>query len=444
LNTKCLIIAAGRGRRLSERGDSKPLIPLLGLPLIQRVILAAESAGLSEFIVVTGYNHKPLEAFLNQLASSGARRITCVYNDEWDKENGISVLKARPLLHGNFILLMADHIFDPSILLHLLEEKVGDDEVILAVDRNVSGNQLVDPNDVTKVLVDDGRIVGIGKTIEDFNAYDTGIFRCSQAIFEGIEQSIREGDSTLSGAVRVLAERGKARAFNIENALWIDIDDDAALRRGEKQLLSTLYKNSDGPVARFLNRPVSTALTRQLVRTPLTPNIISFISFVIAIVAAVFFFLPGYTNLLIGGLLAQLASIVDGCDGEIARLKLQITEFGGWFDAVLDRYADALLLLGMTYHSYYSRPESWVWAVGFLAIIGAFMNSYTADKYDGLMRRRLGPGASYFRLGRDVRIFIILLGAVANLPLVALIIIAVVMNFENVRRVRLLYNYEGN
>ncbi len=53
---KCLIIAAGRGRRLSSRGDSKPLIPLLGLPLIERVILTAQKSGLTDFYVVTGYN----------------------------------------------------------------------------------------------------------------------------------------------------------------------------------------------------------------------------------------------------------------------------------------------------------------------------------------------------------------------------------------------------
>ncbi|MBW2005204.1 MAG: CDP-alcohol phosphatidyltransferase family protein, partial [Deltaproteobacteria bacterium] len=56
------------------------------------------------------------------------------------------------------------------------------------------------------------------------------------------------------------------------------------------------------------------------------------------------FFLGGYSNLVIGTLLAHLSSVIDGCDGEIARLKFQVTEFGGWFDAVLDRYADAFLL----------------------------------------------------------------------------------------------------
>ena len=70
----------------------------------------------------------------------------------------------------------------------------------------------------------------------------------------------------------------------------------------------------------------------------------------------------------------------------------------------------------------------------FATIVGSFLNSYTADKYDGLMARRL-QGASYFRLGRDVRVFLIFLGALFNLPLVTLGIVALTMNVEVIRRI---------
>jgi len=149
--------------------------------------------------------------------------------------------------------------------------------------------------------------------------------------------------------------------------------------------------------------------------------------------------LGGYINLAIGAILAQVSSVIDGCDGEIARLKFQITEFGGWFDAVLDRYADAFLLFGLTYYVYFANRNSLALFIGFLAIVGAFMNSYTADKYDGLMKRKLEPGKYYFRMGRDVRMFIIFLGALINQPLLTLVLIALLMNAENIRRVMVLY-----
>jgi CDP-L-myo-inositol myo-inositolphosphotransferase len=131
-------------------------------------------------------------------------------------------------------------------------------------------------------------------------------------------------------------------------------------------------------------------------------------------------------------------------------LKFQETEFGAWFDAVLDRYADAFLLFGLTYYVYFLSGNLLYLFIGFLAIIGTFMNSYTADKYDGLMKKMIGAKGHYFRMGRDVRIFIIFLfvilnipflflGKAVSLPFLALLLIAILMNAENIRRVVVLY-----
>ncbi len=436
---RCLIIAAGRGGRLSSRGDSKPLIPLLGLSLIERVILTAKKQSLTDFYMVTGYNSEKVKQYLDRFSQSRNINITHITNEEWEKGNGISVLKANKLLNENFILLMGDHVFDDLILKKLKNERIADGEVMLAVDYNIKTNKLVDVNDVTKVLVEDNRILDIGKNIKKYNAYDTGIFLCSPAIFSAIEESLHNDDSSLSGGIRVLASKGKAKVFDIKDDYWIDVDDEKTFKKAESKLLDTLKKTSDGPISRYLNRPVSTRITRHFLRTDITPNYVSFLSFILATLGAIFFFLGGYVNLVIGAILAQVSSVIDGCDGEIARLKFQITEFGGWFDAVLDRYADAFLLFGLTYYVYSANRNFLALFIGFLAIIGAFMNSYTADKYDGLMKRKLRPGKHYFRIGRDVRMFIIFLGALINQPLLTLVLIALLMNAENIRRVVVLY-----
>ena len=71
-----------------------------------------------------------------------------------------------------------------------------------------------------------------------------------------------------------------------------------------------------------------------------------------------------------------------------------------------------------------------------MAMIGSFMLSYTAEKYDNLMRERIRAGGNVgLRMGRDVRVFVIFLGAVANMVLPILVLIAVVMNLETLRRV---------
>ena len=168
----------------------------------------------------------------------------------------------------------------------------------------------------------------------------------------------------------------------------------------------------------------------------MTPSQISAFCFGLSLLAAALFAAGGTLTLALGGLLAQLASVVDGCDGEVARLKFQESVFGGWFDAVLDRYSDAFLLFGLTWHVFVTQGSALVLGVGFLAITGSFMVSYTADKYDGVMKARFEQSKfGGFRIGRDLRVLVIALGAVANLPFLTLALIAGIMNAETVRRV---------
>jgi len=152
---KCLIIAAGKGHRLRSKGDSKPLVPLLGIPLIERVIRCAHEAGVDDFFVVTGYQGESIRSFLGMLADRLDIRITSIINEDWEKENGISVLKARNFLKEPFLLLMADHLFDPSIVRNLFEQPLAKGGMALGVDTNMT-NPLVDLEDVTRVRTEGG------------------------------------------------------------------------------------------------------------------------------------------------------------------------------------------------------------------------------------------------------------------------------------------------
>lgn len=432
---KCLIIAAGKGSRLRQKGDCKPLIPILGVPLIERVIRSAREAGADDFYVVTGYCGKDLRTFLNRLSDRVGIPITPIVNEQWEKENGLSVLRAREYLREPFLLLMADHLLQPSIARQLMELPVADGEIILGMDRNIR-NSLVDMNDVTRVKTEGGKIRNIGKDLVDFNGFDTGTFLSTPALFDALERCAEEsGDTSLSGAMRVLAAEGRANTFTINGEFWIDVDDPAAFRRAETALLAKLAdKPSDGPVSRHLNRPLSIRISRRLVNCRITPTQITVLSFLLSVLAAALFAAGGYATLLAGGIVAQVASIIDGCDGEVARLKFQSSQYGGWLDAVLDRYADAFLVFGLTWHACANRTNDLILLAGFLAIMGSFMVSYTADKYDSLMRDRISHGKG-LRMGRDVRVFLIFLGALFNQVVLTLVLLAIVMNVETIRRI---------
>ena len=429
---KCLIIAAGQGTRLKSKGEIKPLVPLLGVPLIERIIRSAMKGGVDEFVVITGYGGEQVGRFLQQLAKRLDVAVTLIQNNDWQKENGFSVLKARDVLKGPFLLLMADHLFDPAIIRSLQEQTLNYGEVLLVVDTD-KNNPLIDMEDVTRVRIKDGYILNIGKNIDSFNGFDTGIFLCTPAIFEALEHACKiHDDTTLSAAIQVLAENKCAKAVQTKG-FWIDIDDEKNFRQAEKTLLDSLRgKSNDGPVSYWLNRPVSTRISRVLVNFHITPNQISFFSFMLSVIAAGLFALGNYWLLASGGIIAQFASIIDGSDGEVARLKYLSSDYGGWFDAVLDRYADAFLLFGLTWHVYSRDLSPWALATGFSAIIGSFMLSYTADKYDNLMKDRIKKGV---RMGRDIRVFLIFSGAILNQAYLVLIVIAVLMNLETIHRI---------
>ena len=232
---RCLIVAAGQGARLREKGELKPLIPIKGKALIECVIDRARNAGVDEFFVVSGYRGAELRKALDALAEREGIRINHVINAQWDRANGVSVLSAKHALEPPFLLTMCDHLVDPEILRSLIAAPLAADSVTLAVDFNLD-SPLNDPEDVTRVKCTNGRIDHIGKVIRDYNAHDTGVFLCSGAMFAALEASQAEGDDSISGAINVLTRTGQARIFDIGNRIWIDVDDPAAFAKAETLL----------------------------------------------------------------------------------------------------------------------------------------------------------------------------------------------------------------
>ena len=162
-------------------------------------------------------------------------------------------------------------------------------------------------------------------------------------------------------------------------------------------------------------------MSRLLAKTPATPNQVSLVSFAIAL-GSLGLFLSGHN--IWAGVAAQASSIVDGADGDLARLKNMSTPFGGFFDAVLDRYADVAILAGLAYWSIES--EEWVSptlvvAVGLLAIVGALLVSYTRARVEASMGISSGissgisfPGLAGALATRDARLLAVMIGAVAG------------------------------
>ena len=229
---ECLILAAGNGRRITSMsgGLPKPLVKIHGQPLLEHVMLDAHEAGINRFVVVVGYGADVMRRWFTSWSPDGMS-VTLVENSEYHKDNGVSALKARDYLNGAFLLLMADHIFEADTARVLLNQRLRKDEVILAVDSKL--DDIFDLEDVTKVKRKGDHIVTIGKEIPEYDAYDTGMFLCSPALFDVLESAKKNGNCSLSDGMRILGRGRRLRAFDIGDAFWQDVDTPEALTYAE-------------------------------------------------------------------------------------------------------------------------------------------------------------------------------------------------------------------
>src|ERR1700676_1043983 len=167
-----LILAAGNGSRIAARSGEapKPLVCLNGKPLLEHVMSSARDAGIERFVVVVGYRGQAIKEWYESHPLPGVQ-ITWIENPDFRKDNGISVLCAKKMIRENFLLLMADHIFEARTARSLLLRPLGKDEVILAVDRNIGS--VFDIDDATKVRLEHDRIVEIGTSLRNSHDLDT-------------------------------------------------------------------------------------------------------------------------------------------------------------------------------------------------------------------------------------------------------------------------------
>jgi len=118
-------------------------------------------------------------------------------------------------------------------------------------------------------------------------------------------------------------------------------------RAAERALIQSLRKSEDGLISRTLNRPLSLATTRLLARTPITPNQWTIFIGIMGLVGAWMMAQGGYWWLTLGALTVHISSVLDGCDGELARIKFLSSRIGEWLDTAFDDIVNSAMILGL-------------------------------------------------------------------------------------------------
>lgn len=172
-----------------------------------------------------------------------------------------------------------------------------------------------------------------------------------------------------------------------------------------------LVKATDGIVSRYINRKISTRITKFIINRNIgvSPTQVSIISFLIGVFSS-FLYLMGY--ILFGGVFIQISSVIDGVDGELARARGLVSSLGGFTDTILDRLVNISVYIALAYHLTIIYPSNGIiLLIIIMAVSGDIMVSYlhaVAQKDLGIHPARIGipPVAS-----RDVRLFILFLSS---------------------------------
>jgi NDP-sugar pyrophosphorylase family protein len=223
-----VILAAGDGGRLQPYTEQtpKPLLDVGGRPLIQHVLDALVAGGIDEVTIVVGYLSQAIREALGETRPDGLR-IRFVENTAFESGNARSIWAAGQEVEGPFVLAMADHLIDPTIVVRLLAGRNG--RPALAVEYVDVGDARAD--EATRAHVVRDRVVDLGKEIQRWNALDTGVFWCTPAVFGAMAPEMRDGE--MGAVFAALARSGQLDAIDVTGCRWLDVDTPEDLRAAE-------------------------------------------------------------------------------------------------------------------------------------------------------------------------------------------------------------------
>lgn len=142
----------------------------------------------------------------------------------------------------------------------------------------------------------------------------------------------------------------------------------AEAKQAESRLYRSFIKTTDGWFSKNLNRPISLSITRKIAHLPLHPNAISLFTLLIGVGSGWSAAQGSWAYLAAGGVLFQIASILDGVDGEVARAKLLHSKTGEWMDTVCDDLTNAVFIAGLTLGVYRMTLDLFWLVLGLLSL----------------------------------------------------------------------------
>lgn len=312
-----------------------------GLPIIQRTVLAALRADFDRIVVVgRGYTTR-----VRVLLRSDART------------RAVEVSERVPMIEGSEVTVI------PS------------DRVLTSATFERLGTVELDGRPVLFEAADEG-----------------GLARCRPTMLTGAAAEALASDDARS--LWAALRSSGAQRVSIASELCAHVSDEHSVLIAEEALCARMRADSaasDGPLAHWIDRRISLRISRWLVRrTGLRPNHITIIGTSVGLLAAALLGYGTYWSGIAGTLLFLCATIIDGCDGEVARLKFQESSFGQKFDVITDNVVHVAIFIGLAAGLYRQNPNGHYGAL--IAILLGGFACCGAVSYFFLVRR---PGFAH-------------------------------------------------
>jgi phosphatidylglycerophosphate synthase len=324
-------------------------------------------------------------AAANDLCSLGIHVSPLILNQLKDKMDGPG---------ENHFLLFSDHmIFPAKLAREMLQKNLQPEENLLLIAR--SENRAMAPWEGIPLDLseDGGEAVAVSSPDES-----SGTFACGPALIagRGLLQLSRCLEQAYSheGLRNFLSDRLATDKCYVEDLypyFCTSVKDKKTYKIARFLLLKSTRKETDGAVSRYINRYVSLLISRGALALGIRANHITLTNLVVGIASALFLAAGGYINTAVGGVLFQFTSILDGSDGEVAKLSFRASPTGAWLDTFCDQTITLLVFIGLIVGLYRDYGNSLYIFLGVIAVTSVIALQILLDMY---VKKTRGTGST--------------------------------------------------